>query len=111
MRHHTKRLHVKDKSEKCDQCDYSAVTTAEITIHSKRKHYKDNIEMKNCKDTNCEYKAITEGEVKQHYERTHLKLRNYFCKLCTYAGYQKSDMKDHMSTHNKKIFVPRRRKY
>ena len=56
-----------------------------------------------CKDSTCDYKAFTKVEATTHYERIHLKLKKYSCDLCTYLGYNKSDVKDHTKNIHKNI--------
>ena len=93
LRRHLK-IHLGDKSYKCDQCDFAsrhAVSLKKhLNIHSGEKPYK-------C--SNCDYTSTALGNLKRHF-KTHSEEKTYTCNQCNYASHDTSPLRTHLKTHS-----------
>ncbi|KAJ0170630.1 hypothetical protein K1T71_014001 [Dendrolimus kikuchii] len=49
----------------------------------------------------CSYKSVAKPNLEAHYNKIHLNTRPYACEICLKSFYRKSNLREHVITHNK----------
>ena len=93
MTNHTNRIHLKERFRKCDSCEFSAYTKAELIIHTNRKHTRENADLYHCKYKGCDHSTISKDDLTRHHQRIHQKIKRRQCDLCTFTGFTNGDLK------------------
>ena len=60
----------------------------------------DNSNLRSIKCDECNFTSVSSDRVRNHKESVHLGLLRYFCKLCDYRNYDKSNMQRHMKKYH-----------
>ena len=99
MRYH-KLKHSSAQTFKCDQCDKAFKHGKTLKNHIKTEH--GNTPWKGFDCPTCGWNFKMKYKLGEHVRRIHEKKTNWFCNICPYSCFDKSQMKVHMSqTHGK----------
>lgn len=78
---------------KCYLCKFHAATSDEMFKHIEKKHErKEQLEPQVCPICG----KLVKQSIQKHIEAIHKKIRNYFCDLCNFSGYERQYLINHM---------------
>ena len=92
-----KAMAKKEKTYKCNQCDYYS----SVHAYNLRTHLKTHSGVKEYKCNQCSYASGQAGHLKTHV-KIHSGEKTYKCKKCDYASVEKSNLNRHLKTHVRK---------
>ena len=93
LNQHKKEVHGL-KSVKCDQCSKRFKTESNMKKHIRSFHEQEKFIC-----DFCDYVATQQSSLKRHIQAVHEKKKNWVCKACPYACYEKCTFVIHMRTH------------
>ena len=93
LRAHMK-IHNGEKSKKCNQCDYASSSASDL-----RKHLKTHSGEKPNKCNQCDYSTIYATALKTHL-KAHGGEKSHKCNQCDYASYWAGCLRKHLKTHS-----------
>jgi hypothetical protein len=77
---------------KCHRCKFKATDPHEMVDHLELEHENDQLEPQNCPECG---KSVR-NSLKKHIEAVHMKIRNFFCDICGFSGYERAYLTNHM---------------
>ena len=95
----TSKTHTREKSNKCNQCDYVSSQTSNL-----KTHLKTHIGEKSKKCSQYDYASSHAGHLRTHL-KIHSREKSNKCNQCDYASSQISNLRRHLKTHSKWIDV------
>ena len=91
-------VHSKEKSHKCDLCDYATSDRRSIESHKKCRH--ENVKPYKC--DKCSYATALKYSLLQHIRCVHDEVKRFKCEECHFeSNYRKNLAKHTQSIHNK----------
>ena len=96
---HSKGLQGTATSLVCDHpgCTYRSSLRGNISRHERQAHSEER--PFSCSHTGCSFRSKTNDQLMSHQRHVHLKIRTKCCHVCDKRFFQKSNLRDHMKSH------------
>ena len=99
LKEHVLAVHEKVRRFPCKYsgCSFSGLRHSGLWCHLKDVHKEGPVI--ECDHQGCSYKSRLGGSVKTHVQLVHQKIQRFSCHICTYACWNKKDMRRHVKRH------------
>lgn len=98
---HIKRMHLKQKNQKCQFCNYEAFSKTDIKRHQKAHHLPAETNPKDLRICpHCGKSMRGTNKLNYHIKIKHLKVTRYNCDQCSFQSYGKCEIRQHLLLHH-----------